>query len=82
MKVFAIILNVGVLVFVAFMCIYEGVPEGDEIILLIPLFGIPLVNLWVIGFRRKGDSWLGLYLKRKALEEQEKIEALSEDKGK
>jgi len=82
MKVFAIILNVGVLVWVAFMCIYEGVPEGDEIFVLISFLGIPLVNLWVIGFRCKGDGWLGLYLKRKALEEQEKIEALSKDKGK
>ena len=82
MKVFAIILNTGVLVFIAFMCMAEGLPGGYENFLLVPFIGIPLVNLWVICFRCKGYGWLGLYFKRKALEEQKKIEVLSEDKEK
>ena len=76
MKYLAIFVNVAVLVFLTFLCVTKRAGTEDLIItFVITLYCV--VNLIVSCFARvEGPSWLGLYFKRKRLEEQKRIETL------
>jgi hypothetical protein len=80
MKIFAIIMNVALLVIMGMFVISEGAPFGSlEWAFLISCLVAPVVNLCYI-FAFSGKSWLGTYFKRKRLEEEKRIEELQEKK--
>lgn len=80
MRLFAIGLNIVQFFLTLAAMTRLGMPEYDDpeywlvvVVLIVPLVSIPsLVN---------GDnkSWLGLYLKRKRLEEQKRIDQLNKN---
>lgn len=91
MRIVAIVLNIIVLITSTFLLkeIYNNKPidmsyfdEGDyaEIIFYVIILFCVAANLGYLIFT-KTNSWLFLFLKRKALEEQKKIETLSADKS-
>ena len=74
MRILAVIGNVAVLGLFCFLLVEKGLPkDGTDIVIALVLLLSPIVNL-AAPFR--GNGWLTLYLKRKALEEQVKIEQL------
>ena len=75
MRIIAILLNVLWLVsFIGFI-VDEGMPvDSFERIIALLMLITPIINIFVI--LRKRSEWLTLYLKRRALEEQKKIEDL------
>lgn len=78
MKVIAVILNVCMLGFIVMICVQER-PSGLEWVGAVGLAAIPIVNLtYILGYPSEA-SWLGLYFKRKRLEEKKRIEALETD---
>lgn len=77
MKILAIILNIILIVIFIILLVDDwGHLDIINIIHFSFLFSIPLINIFVI-MSIKSNSWLYLYIKRKALEEQKKIEALT-----
>lgn len=77
MRIAAIILNLIMLGGIVFLFVTEGAPKENEAwLFLIPVIAAPLCSLIAL-FGSKGDSLLGLYFKRRALEEKKKIEDLS-----
>ena len=74
MKIVAIILNI-LLVGVVILLAAEEVRtiKGSEILLYLFFVTVPIINL--IAFA-SSPGWIQMYFKRKALEEQKKIEAL------
>lgn len=77
MKWLAILANVILLAFLCYMLIEQGMPNDDEFYLVILLFTAPILSMWAL-FISPSESWLGLYFKRKALEEKKKIQELNE----
>ncbi|HEU0189110.1 MAG TPA: hypothetical protein VFQ97_03860 [Gallionella sp.] len=53
----------------------KGAPGKDEIFLVVVLFAAPISSIVALSLKG-GESWLGLYFKRKALEEKQKIKNL------
>ncbi|MHC4488584.1 MAG: hypothetical protein ACYSW7_05320 [Planctomycetota bacterium] len=79
LRLIAIILN-ALALFVMISVITDEYADGEE---YIPFILLTILNLIVIfSLSIKETSWLGLYLKRKRLEEQKHIEALEKDKKK
>jgi hypothetical protein len=76
MRTTAIILNVILIVTMVFLIAIEGMPEGKGTLLVILIVVAPICSLIVL-FGAKGEAWLSLYFKRKALEEKQKIEQLT-----
>ena len=76
MKWIAISLNLLLIVTAVYLVVTEGAPRKDEVVLAALLFAAPVSSLVAL-FVKGGESWLGLYFKRKALEETRKIEKLS-----
>lgn len=80
LRLVAIVVNVTVLIILAYFWVTEPPDDGDLIWPLLWL-GYILLNLISLCFvKAKEDSWLGLYFKRKRLEEKKRIEALERDK--
>lgn len=77
MKLIAMALNVLLIVATIYLFATKGAPNKNEIFLVIMLFAAPISSLVALSLKG-GDSWLGLYFKRKALEEKKKIEELGE----
>ncbi len=75
MKWIAIGLNVLLILTVGYLFASEGAPE-DEWFLVVVLFAAPLSSLVALT-HVGGESWVGLYFKRKALEEKQRIKSLS-----
>ena len=75
MRILAILLNIALIIFMSYMMINEKNMDSEEWIIFTFLMSVAIVNIIVIF--SKGESWLGLYFKRKRLEEQQKIEDLS-----
>lgn len=75
MKWTAISLNVLLLLTVGYLFATEGAPDEDELFLVVIFFAAPLASLVAL-IRFGGESWLGLYFKRKALEEKLRIKNL------
>lgn len=75
MRIIAIVLNVLLLVTFLYFLITDGVPRGSQGHLLLALFlATPISSLLALFFNK--ETWIGLFLKRKALEEKKKIERL------
>jgi hypothetical protein len=75
MKWIAISLNLLLIVTVVYQFATKGAPNKDEIFLVAILFAAPISSLLAL-FLKDSESWIGLYCKRKALEEKKKIESL------
>lgn len=75
MKAIAIWLNVLLVISVLYLFITKGMPSKDELFLVILLFTTPIANIVALSLK-DGESWIGLYFRRKALEEKKKIERL------
>lgn len=77
----AILANLLLLVAVGFVLADEGIPNSpaDGMIVAI-LIVAPVVSL-AYCLLPSGNSWLGLYFKRKAMEEQRRMDALRQDNG-
>jgi len=76
-KILAITANCGWLVFVAIMTIKEPPPATANAWPLILIYATLILNLWALLWGGGTHNWLSLFLQRKALEEQKKIEILS-----
>lgn len=79
MRHLAIGLNALLILALLYMLAKHGAPNHDEAWFVVVAFAAPVAAL-VAFFAGRYDSWLGLYFKRKALEEKQKIEALSRKK--
>ena len=75
MKLAAIGLNVLLVITALYLFTTKGAPNKDEIFLVVLLFAAPIISVVALSLEG-GESWLGLYFKRKALEEKKKIEKL------
>ena len=63
------------------MSVDKGMPRGDDWVFIIPMLSAPFFSLITIfGTKTKGNSLLSLYLKRKTLEEKQKIAQFTENK--
>ena len=80
MKWIAIFLNVLLIVTIIYLFVTKGAPNKNEVFLVVVLFAAPISSLVALSLKG-GESWLGLYFKRKALEEKQKIEKLSGHKN-
>lgn len=78
MRILAILFNLLLIGVVIFLFVKEGVPKGNELLLVIPMIFAPIFSL--IAIFGANDSWLSLYFKRKALEEKRKIDQLTGNK--
>ena len=78
LKWIAICLDVSLIVTVLGLFSANGVPSKAADIFLAALFiAAPISSLAAVLFPPEGgEGWLGLYLKRKTLEEKDKIEKL------
>lgn len=77
-KTIAIVSNIILLGFVFFLFAKHGAPDsGEDLFFVILIIVSPLFSLIAL-MGSKGDGWLDLYFKRKALEEKKKIEKLNE----
>jgi hypothetical protein len=80
LKIIAVIANVAWLVLVYILLGQNGIPRSAWDAFVVSLMTItPTINLVAFYFSTKNESWIGLYLKRKALEERKRIDNL--DKG-
>ena len=75
MKWIAICLNMLLIVTALYLFATKGAPSKDEVFLVVVLFAAPVSSLLALSLKG-GESWLGLYFKRKALEEKQKIAQL------
>jgi hypothetical protein len=73
-KAIAITLNVLMLITFFYLLTTQGAPKGNDIYLVALVFSTPIMNLIALTLDR--ENWLGLYFKRKALEEKKKIEKM------
>jgi hypothetical protein len=79
MALLAILSNLALMLTIGIRTATKDWPLKDDPVSILLLFLValtPLVNLIYI-FLRSGESWLGLYFKRKAMEEKKKIDELS-----
>ena len=76
MRNIAIALNFSLLIFLGFMLIQEGLPKGKELLFLVFLTIVSVVSIYAL-WDFRGSGWVSLYFRRKALEEQRKIDELN-----
>lgn len=76
MRTIATLLNIALLLAVAFLVLEEGAPKGGYIWLFVLMVLAPLSALLALRFGGAQD-WLSLVLQRKALEEKRKIDELA-----
>ena len=76
MRNIAIVLNFSLLIFLGFMLIQEGLSKGKELLFLVFLTIVPVVSIYAL-WDSRGSDWVSLYFRRKALEEQRKIDELN-----
>ncbi len=77
-KIIATSLNLALLVFFLYLLSYSSFSgfakeELGELIVV-----LSIINIFAIWVKSESDNWLQLFLKRKALEEKKKIEALND----
>lgn len=74
-RLLAISLNIFLFGFILFISITQGfgLLEWWEFIWIILLFVSPVINILAL---INGNNWIGLYFKRKAMEEKNKISEL------
>lgn len=76
MRIPAIVLNVGLLLYIAFILAKHGVPRGEELFFVALFTIVPIVSIFAL-LNVGGDDWISLYFRRKALEERRKIDDLN-----
>lgn len=79
-KWIAISLNVLLVMAVIYLFATKGAPNKDEAFVVVLLCVAPISSLIALSLKG-GEGWLGLYFKRKALEEKQKIEKLGGHKN-
>ena len=79
MKWIAIILNVVLIVIVIYLLLTTKGRDATDDVFFVVFFGAPISSLVALTLKG-GESWIGLYFKRKALEEKQKIEKLGGEK--
>ena len=75
MKWIAIGLNLLLIMMVVYEFATKGAPGKNEFFLVALLVAAPISSLVALSLK-ESESWLGLYFKRKRLEEKVKIENL------
>jgi len=80
MKIITVLLNIISLCFIGYMLNKNGMPNNDEIFLVLILVSANVTALITI-LKFKDNTLLGLYIQRKMLEEQKKIEILNTNKN-
>jgi hypothetical protein len=68
--------------YILFIASRSGSSSADTTTWLLAIFFLfiaPVINLFYLLFLKKDTNWFGLYLKRKSLEEQVKINRLNKD---
>lgn len=82
MKFVTTLLNIGWICLAIFIVLTEkNVRENFGFFLMFMLFiTTGLLNIALVHRARSQQSWLGLFLKRKALEEQKKIDLMLNEK--
>ncbi|KOP56560.1 MULTISPECIES: hypothetical protein [Pseudomonas syringae group] len=75
MKGLSILFNIASLACLAYLIIHKGMPRNDEWGIIIAFAGANITSLIVI-LTAKDSSYIGLWLQRKKLEEQKKIDQL------
>lgn len=76
MKIITILLNIASVCLMTYLFIQKGMPRNDELLIVIVIMAANLMSLFTI-LSFKDNSLLGLYIQRKKLEEQQKIEIMS-----
>lgn len=76
MRIVAIVLNFFLLGTVTYLIVDNGVPS-DGVWLLVMVIAAPICSIIAL-LGSRGDGWLALYFKRKALEEKKKIKSLND----
>ena len=77
MRIAAIVLNIVLFVLAAYLLLAEGFPGGGYFLVWLIIAGCPVVSLiTLLSGSNEGSHFLGLYFKRRCLEEQKCIEAL------
>lgn len=80
MRMLALLANAGVLAFVGYLTIANGLPtDADDVVPFLLFIAIPGVSIAAL-LQTGGvtSSWLGLFLERKRLEEQSRIAKLKD----
>lgn len=77
MKTISILFNIASLLTLAYLMIDKGMPRNDEWGIIIAFAGASISSLiYIFTHTAKSTSYLGLWLQRKKLEEQKKIDLL------
>lgn len=72
--------NIALLLLLLFLAASRGWPTSDDWLFLILFITTPVANLIALHGAANNSSWFALYFKRKALEEEKKIEELTKQK--
>ncbi len=75
LKTFVILGNVALLVFLFFLASNSGFENGNSMLLFLAIVSLIVLNIYFL-LGKNGECWIGLFLKRKALEEKKKIKDL------
>ena len=76
LKIIAILINAILLSVFLYLSIPDEFPPFGYSLLI---FGIPIINILALLLVPGKDNWIGLYFKRKALEEKKKIIKIEEE---
>ena len=79
MRILAVLANVAWLVFIVVTMLKDR-PSGSDVWGLLAAISTLLLNIVLLTLRSTTPNWLSLFLQRRALEEQQKISALKENK--
>ena len=77
MKWIAVALNILLIVVVSTLVLSSSPSSEKDWLLALLFFATPIASLFAL-FLSTQESWLGLYLKRKALEEKKRIRELEQ----
>jgi hypothetical protein len=77
MRIAAIVLNIVLFVLAVYLLLTQGFPTGGYFFVWLIIAGCPVVNLiTLLTSGKECNHFLGLYFKRRRLEEEKRIEAL------
>ena len=77
MRIAAIVLNIILIIAAGWLVVTQGFPSREYLLFWLIIIGCPVVNLiaLLVG-GKESKHFLGLYFKRRRLEEQKRIEEL------
>jgi len=76
LQTLVIVADVGLISWLVWLA-FEGGMRGGELVFTLTLLFLIVLNLYFVIYGKRGDDgWIGLLLKRKALEEKRKIKEL------